>query len=253
MQTFTRQPQYRSLKPKKLYITLTKPLHQPNKPSFVQQFSFFPKKTQSEGLEDFFRFTSVSNPKLDKKSPTYNKISPGRTNADALKREKSSRPNALFKTNKNYKLEKDIIENMKFEFSAGGIVYKKEKNQIYILVAQHSGHHGWVFPKGLIGDHIQGETKESTALREVQEETGVQARIIKPLTPQTYWYVWEGEKRKKTVYYFLMQYTSGDTTQHDHEMEAVEWLPESEVATRLTYPTDKTLWQQARTLITHNS
>jgi 8-oxo-dGTP pyrophosphatase MutT (NUDIX family) len=135
---------------------------------------------------------------------------------------------------------------MKFEFSAGGIVLKKEKDSIQVLVAQHSGHHGWVFPKGLIGDHIQGETKEQTAIREVEEETGIKAQIIKPLTPETYWYNWENEKRKKTVYYFLMRYVSGDTSQHDWEMEAVEWLPESEVANRLTYPSDKKVWSEAQ-------
>lgn len=135
---------------------------------------------------------------------------------------------------------------MKFEFSAGGVVYKLEKGQIHVLVAQHSGHHGWVFPKGLIGDHEKGETKEHTALREVTEETGITAEIVQPLTPETYWYVWEDEKRKKTVYYFLMKYLSGDTSQHDWEMENVEWLPESEVGNRLTYPSDRKVWSEAQ-------
>ena len=139
---------------------------------------------------------------------------------------------------------------MKFEFSAGGIVYKKAKGLILILVAQHSGHHGWVFPKGLIGDPSTGsgqapETKEEAALREVEEETGVKAHIVKPLEPVTYWYQWEKEKRKKTVYYFLMEYVGGDITKHDNEMENVEWLPVNEVEKRLTYPSDKKVWKVA--------
>ena len=59
---------------------------------------------------------------------------------------------------------------MRFEFSAGGIVHKKEAGSIYILLGQHSGHKGWVFPKGLIGDHKKGEGKEEAAIREVKEE-----------------------------------------------------------------------------------
>jgi 8-oxo-dGTP pyrophosphatase MutT (NUDIX family) len=125
-------------------------------------------------------------------------------------------------------------------------VVKKENGQNLILVSQHSQHHGWVFPKGLIGDHVKGEQKEDTAIREVEEETGAKGEIIKPLTPVEYWYVFEDEKIKKTVFYFLMEYVFGDITNHDFEMEKVEWLPESEVEKRLTYSSDKKVWQEAK-------
>lgn len=139
---------------------------------------------------------------------------------------------------------------MKYEFSAGGVVFKKEKDKIWIIVAKHSGHHGWGFPKGLIGDHKKGETKEETAIREVKEETGISGKILSPITPITYWYVWEKEKRKKTVYYFLMEYISGNTEDHDWEMEEVEWLPAEDVEGRLTYDADKKVWQEAKNQIT---
>ncbi len=144
---------------------------------------------------------------------------------------------------------------MIMQFSAGGIVYKKVRStnsgqeKIYVLVSQHSQHHGWVFPKGLIGDHIQNERKVDTALREVKEETGVVGKILKPLTPVEYWFVLDGEKIKKTVYYFLMEYISGDITNHDHEMENVEWIELKDVENRLTYPSDKKVWIEAQKLI----
>ena len=141
---------------------------------------------------------------------------------------------------------------MKMQFSAGGVVYKNEAGQNLILVSQHSMHHGWVFPKGLIGDHIEREKKEDTALREVEEETGAKGKIIRLLSPVDYWYVFEGEKIHKTVYYFLMEYISGDIAKHDSEMENVEWLPEAEVEDRLTYPADKKVWQEARQLLISN-
>jgi 8-oxo-dGTP diphosphatase len=146
---------------------------------------------------------------------------------------------------------------MKYEFSAGGIVFKKDKDQIWVLICQHSFHHGWVFPKGLIGDHIQGESKEDTALREVEEETGAKGKILKPLTPTQYWYAAGGDssayfekvKIKKTVYFYLMEYISGDITKHDHEMENVEWLPIDKIEERLTYPSDKKVWHEAKKLL----
>ncbi|KKS87071.1 MAG: MutT/nudix family protein [Parcubacteria group bacterium GW2011_GWC1_43_11] len=138
---------------------------------------------------------------------------------------------------------------MKFEFSAGGVVYKKENAKTFVLVAKHSQHHGWVFPKGLIGDHVKGEKKEETALREVKEETGIEGKIVSELTTVEYWYQWEGEKRKKKVYYFLMEYVGGNTANHDHEMEKVEWIEKSKVEERLTYPSDNKVWTEAKNLL----
>ncbi|MEN9407786.1 MAG: hypothetical protein RLZZ455_1002 [Candidatus Parcubacteria bacterium] len=139
--------------------------------------------------------------------------------------------------------------NMTFEYSAGGVVIKRDKGTVEVLLCQHSQHHGWVFPKGIIGDTKENEGKEDTAIREVKEECGVDGIIIKPLTPVTYWYKWEGEKRKKTVYYFLMDYVGGDITKHDDEMENVEWLDQEDVSMRLTYPSDKKVWEEAREIL----
>ena len=62
---------------------------------------------------------------------------------------------------------------MKFEKSCGAIVYRKTQNQIDLLLIKnrYGGH--WSFPKG----HVEGaETEMQTALREVKEETGLDAR-----------------------------------------------------------------------------
>lgn len=133
---------------------------------------------------------------------------------------------------------------MKFEFSAGGIVVDDGK----VLLCQHSQHHGWVFPKGII-NREKGEKKEETALREVEEETGAKGEIVRPFEPVTYWYVFEGEKIKKTVYYFLMKFVGGDISKHDFEMENVEWLDKNDVEQRLTYKSDKEVWKEAQKLI----
>lgn len=135
---------------------------------------------------------------------------------------------------------------MKHEFSAGGVVFKKEKGSILVLLGKHSQNKSWAFPKGLIGDTYQNESKEATAVREVLEETGVEAVILKPLASSTYWYQWEDEQIKKTVYYFLMEAIKEDFTKRDGEMEEVLWLPQKEVKGKLTYPGDKKIWEEAQ-------
>lgn len=153
---------------------------------------------------------------------------------------------------------------MRFEYSAGGVVYKKDST-LMILVSKHSYHHGWVFPKGLMGDREDNEhqTREETAIREVKEETGVDAVVEKELTPVWYFYSWDNQKQdkkdlskgsekeqiKKTVYYFLMKEIGGDISIHDDEMEEVEWIRPEEVEKRLSYPSDKRVWREARELL----
>lgn len=132
---------------------------------------------------------------------------------------------------------------MKFETSAGGVVYKKENGQVFILLAQHSAHHGWGFPKGLVDE---GEDRKTTALREVNEEGGVQAKIVAELTPAEYFYKLEGETIKKKVFYFLMEYLSGDPADHDWEVEAADWVPLDKAEGQLSFKSDKEVFRKAK-------
>src|SRR3989344_6824481 len=107
----------------------------------------------------------------------------------------------------------------KVEKSAGGIVYRNVDGQTLWLITQHSKHKGWVFPKGHIGDKDSTESMENAALREVEEEGGIKARIVNDDYIETsYRYQINGSMIKKTVYYFLMEYISGDPKNHDWEM-----------------------------------
>ncbi len=152
---------------------------------------------------------------------------------------------------------------LKFEKSAGGIVYKrslrprlkrslrpaglkKEDSQIHILLTKHSQHHGWVFPKGLIDP---GEDRQTTAVREVKEEGGVEAKIVQEFSPIEYFYKLEGQLVKKKVTYFLMEYLSGDPADHDWEMEDAQWIPSDEVEGTLSFKSDKEIFRKARELL----
>lgn len=130
------------------------------------------------------------------------------------------------------------------EWSAGGIVLRRSgREQIEVLLIQHSTHNGWSFPKGWVEP---GETPQQAAIREVEEESGVQAEIIADLPPTRYFFV-NREKRRvaKTVTWYLMRYTGEGNQTHAFEVSAVEWLPLESVHTRLTYKNDKELFSIA--------
>ncbi|MCL5411805.1 MAG: NUDIX domain-containing protein [Patescibacteria group bacterium] len=134
----------------------------------------------------------------------------------------------------------------KREYSGGGIVFKKEDDRVYILLAQHSRHHGWSFPKGLID---KGESMKEAALREVKEEGGVEAEIVDDVGESHYFYSQDGQKISKTVKFYLMKYLSGNIADHDWEVENAEWVPVDRVEEKLTFKTDKEIFQQVKKLL----
>jgi len=118
------------------------------------------------------------------------------------------------------------------------------------LICQHSQHKGWVFPKGLVGDKDKGESMETAALREVEEEGGVKAKIIDKKPIKTFYqYQWQGSLVKKTVYYFIMEYISGDPKNHDWEMNEAKFLPQDDILKILTYRSDKEAFEKVLDII----
>lgn len=134
---------------------------------------------------------------------------------------------------------------VKNEVSAGGIVYKKTKEKIEWLICQHSQHKGWVFPKGLIGDSVANEPMEQAALRETEEEGGVKAKIVNHTPVRvSYMYRFKDTLIRKTVFYFLMEYVSGDPKNHDWEMADAKFVPKKDVVKTLTYSSDKEAFEK---------
>jgi 8-oxo-dGTP pyrophosphatase MutT (NUDIX family) len=121
------------------------------------------------------------------------------------------------------------------EVSAGGVVYRRTPEGIEVALAARRTRRGelaWGLPKGGVEPH---ETAEQAALREVREETGLEAEIEAGLGPSRYVYVWDGVRVRKVVHFFLMRATGGDVALHDHEMEEVRWFPLPGVLRKATY------------------
>ncbi|NTU47324.1 NUDIX domain-containing protein [Candidatus Roizmanbacteria bacterium] len=135
--------------------------------------------------------------------------------------------------------------DIKYETSAGGIIYKKEGEKILWLITQHSQHKGWGFPKGLVGDTVKNEPKADAALREVKEEGGIEAKIVNPEPIEvTYSYQFQSILVKKNVFYYLMEYVSGDPNDHDWEVSEAKFVSEQEAKQTLTFFSDKDAFEQ---------
>jgi 8-oxo-dGTP pyrophosphatase MutT (NUDIX family) len=104
----------------------------------------------------------------------------------------------------------------------------------------------WALPKGLIGP---GERTEPTALREVAEETGVEATLVEKLGDVRYVYTWAGERVFKVVTFFLFRYVRGRLgdipPEHAHEVAEAKWLPLEEATTLLAYKGEREMAAKA--------
>jgi 8-oxo-dGTP pyrophosphatase MutT (NUDIX family) len=135
------------------------------------------------------------------------------------------------------------------EVSAGGVVYRERDDGLEICLAARRTRRGslaWGLPKGAVEPD---ETPEGAAVREVREETGLDAKIERELGVTRYFYVWEGVRIRKQVTFFLMRATGGDIADHDHEMEDVRWFPLGRAARRTTYKGEREMVERAVALL----
>ncbi|MFN2520873.1 MAG: NUDIX hydrolase [Candidatus Limnocylindria bacterium] len=126
--------------------------------------------------------------------------------------------------------------------AAGGVVFRGGLDALEVALAGRRSDGSWVFPKGTPdGD----ESIEETALREVEEETGLKVRITAPLGTMEYWFAAAGERVHKFVHFYLMEPVGGDVSLHDHEYDEVRWVPVAEARRMLSFDTYREVLDRA--------
>ena len=89
---------------------------------------------------------------------------------------------------------------MNYERSCGGVLFTVKNNIPYFVLVEEN-YYG--FPKG----HMEpGETERKTALREIREETGVNAAIVGDFRKVDHYILKHKPDTEKTVVYFLAYY-----------------------------------------------
>jgi 8-oxo-dGTP pyrophosphatase MutT (NUDIX family) len=150
-------------------------------------------------------------------------------------------------------------------YSAGGVVFRlvpitftelykpakhlaeqTDNSEVEVALVGRSQAGIWALPKGT---PQAGETVEQVAAREVQEETGLQVRLITYVGSISYSFVREQIRYHKQVRHFLFEAIGGDMALHDHEYDLVEWFPLSEACRRLTYQNEIHILYQAEDVL----
>jgi len=128
--------------------------------------------------------------------------------------------------------------------AAGALVWRERRHGLQVLLVHRPRYDDWSWPKGKVDP---GESRATTAVREVQEETGHAVVLGQPL-PGLQYLMPDG--RVKRVHYWAAR-TADDAdgpalrARHPvapvdpHEIDRTEWLGVEEAARRLTRTADR--------------
>src|SRR5947199_3298511 len=134
------------------------------------------------------------------------------------------------------------MPNTRNEHSTCGSVIDLRDGAPFVAMIATRGRTRWGLPKGAVSE---GETSEQAALREVQEETGLDAAIVKPLDTIEYYFRAGGTLIRKRVDFYLMNYVSGTLTPQLSEVDDVQWVELSEAIQRASFESEKKLLEMA--------
>ena len=129
------------------------------------------------------------------------------------------------------------------EHSSGGAVIDLRDGAPFVAMIATRGRTRWGLPKGAV---FEGETSEQAALREVQEETGLDAEIVGRLDTIEYFFRAGDTLIKKRVDFYLMTHTGGELTPQLSEVDDVEWVELSEAIRRASFASEKKLLESAQ-------
>jgi 8-oxo-dGTP pyrophosphatase MutT (NUDIX family) len=130
------------------------------------------------------------------------------------------------------------------EVSAGGVVIAVFDGRPFAALIARRNRAGtleWCLPKG----HVEsGETPATAAVREIHEETGIEAQVLRHLGTIDYWFSGVDRRVHKTVHHYLLSAIGGDLTSAgdpDGEAEEVRWISLDDLRVWLAYPNERRL------------
>ena len=122
--------------------------------------------------------------------------------------------------------------------AAGGIVARfVGSGRVELACIYREARGDWTFPKGKLE---RGETFEQAALREVEEETGMNCRVVRFIGTTNYTH---RKGKPKIVAYYLMEANEGEFSPNE-EVDELVWVPLESVRANLTWSRDRELFDE---------
>jgi 8-oxo-dGTP pyrophosphatase MutT (NUDIX family) len=137
------------------------------------------------------------------------------------------------------------------QVSAGGVVFRRDDDgRIDVVIVAVGGNNRWQLPKGLVE---KDEKPETAAVREAREEGGTDSEVVEHIETVEYWYAGldKGERVRfhKRVHFYLLRYLSGDTGNHDWEVNEARWVPIDDAGSQLAFDNERRVVERARELL----
>jgi 8-oxo-dGTP pyrophosphatase MutT (NUDIX family) len=139
------------------------------------------------------------------------------------------------------------------ELSAGGVVVRRLRGCWVVAAIRPAGKPAgtWALPRGLVDP---GERAAATAVREVAEETGVEALLVRKLGDVRSVYTRGGRRVFKVVSFFLLRYRGGRLgdvpSRFRREVAEARWLPLAEAPGLLAYRGEREMVKEAASALT---
>ena len=131
-------------------------------------------------------------------------------------------------------------------YAAGGVLWRVVDGRLRVALVHRTKYRDITLPKGKVDP---GEMLAQTAVREIQEETGIRAALGVPLGISRY-HLPNG--REKIVHYWAMRAKDRaireSTFVPNKEIAALEWVGPKQALARLSYPVDQEILETFLTL-----
>ena len=130
--------------------------------------------------------------------------------------------------------------------AAGAVLLRGVGSKREVALVHRPAYNDWSLPKGKPN---KKELAPATAVREVEEETGISGRITARLGRVDYTFVAQGRRIHKRVHHYLMEAVGGELSDADIEVTEVAWVPLADLSSRLAYAGERRLVRRAVELL----